>query len=295
MNGADQKPMEGMSMVYTFDDAKARDRHMTQYFELSGGRAIYHDGWWAGTRHGLDGVTLAAKVDVPFEDDVWELYDMRSDFGQANDLAAKHPEKLKELQQLFDSEAHNYNVYPLATTSELLKAHRPELVSGNKASYGPGTVRLPEDTVVNIKNWSFSLVAEVENPDGDAEGMLVTLGGETGGCALLVQEGKPTFHYNFLGLERYTIATSEPLPKGKCTIGFKFAYDGGGAGKGGTGTLSVNGNKVAEGRIEKTVPVIFSTDDTFDVGEDWGTPVSPTYKPPFAFTGTLQKVTVEAM
>ena len=141
------------------------------------------------------------------------------------------------------------------TCIALLTAERPELVSGNKASYGPGTVRLPEDAVINIKNRSFSLIAEVENPDGNAEGMLVTLGGETGGYALLVQNGKPTFHYNFLGLERYTITSSEPLPKGKCTIRFDFAYDGGGMGKGGTGTLSVNGKKVAEGRIEKTVPV----------------------------------------
>jgi hypothetical protein len=175
-----------------------------------------------------------------------------------------------------------------------LTAERPKLVSGNKASYGPGAIRLPEDGVINIKNRSFSLVAEVENPDGNAEGMLVTLGGETGGYALLVQKGKPTFYYNFLGLERYAITSSEALPKGKGTIRFDFAYDGGGAGKGGTGTLSVNGKKVGEGRIAKTVPVYFSTDDTFDVGEDWGTPVSPTYKPPFKFTGTLKKVTVEA-
>ena len=124
-------------------------------------------------------------------------------------------------------------------------------------------------------------------------GTLVTLGGETGGFAFQVVEGKPTFHYNWIGREQYTIASSEPLPKGECTIRFDLAYDGGGAGKGGTGTLSINGEKVAEGRIEKTVPIYFSTDDTFDVGEDWGTPVSPTYEPPFKFTGTVKKVTVE--
>ena len=294
VNGVDQKPMEGVSMVYTFDDAKAKDRHTTQYFELTGSRAIYHDGWWAGTRHGLDGVTAAATEIVPFDKDVWELYDMRTDFGHATDLAAKHPEKLKELQALFDREARKYNVYPMANNAfELLTAERPRLVSGNKASYGPGTVRLPEDAVINIKNRSFSLIAEVENPDGNAEGMLVTLGGETGGYALLVQNGKPTFHYNWLGLERYTITSSEPLPKGKCTIRFDFAYDGGGTGKGGTGTLSVNGKKVGEGRIEKTVPVYFSTDDTFDVGEDWGTPVSPTYKPPVQVHRHPEEVTVE--
>lgn len=294
VNGIEQKPMEGVSMVYTFDDAGAIDRHTTQYFELNGSRAIYHDDWWAGTRHGLDGVTLAAKVTVPFDEDVWELYDMRTDFGQAVDLAAARPQKLKEMQALFDVEARKYNVYPLGTSSEFLSAERPELVSGNKATYGPGTFRIPEDAVIDIKNRSFSLVAEVENPDGKAEGMLVTLGGETGGYALLVQEGKPTFHYNFLGLDRYTITSSELLPRGKSTVRFDFAYDGGGRGKGGTGTMSINGRKVGEGRIARTVPVYFSTDDTFDVGEDWGTPVSPTYAIPFKFTGKLRKVTVEA-
>jgi len=178
--------------------------------------------------------------------------------------------------------------------NEIVVAERPRLVSGDWASYGPGTVRLPEDAVINIKNRSFSIVAEIENPAGDAEGMLATLGGETGGYAFFVLDGKPTFQYSWLGQERYTITASEPLPTGKCTIRFDFAYDGGGAGKGGTGTLSVNGSNVAEGRIEKTVPVYFSTDDTFDVGEDWGTPMSATYEPPFKFTGILNKVTVQA-
>jgi arylsulfatase len=296
VNGIDQKPMEGVSMLYTFDDEKARDRHTTQYFELTGSRAIYHDGWWAGTRHGLDGVTVASKVPVPFEQDVWELYDTRSDFGHANDLAVKNPEKLKELQALFDREARKYNVYPMANNAfELLTSKRPELVSGSKASYGPGAIRLPENGVINIKNRSFSIVAEVENPDGNAEGVLVTLGGETGGYAFTVQDHRPTFHYSWIGLEHYTISSSEPLPKGTSTVRFDFAYDGGGAGKGGTGTLTINGKKVGEGRFAKTVPVQFSTDDTFDVGEDWGTPVSSTYKPPFTFTGVLKKVTVEAL
>ena len=293
VNGIDQKPIEGVSMLYTFDDAKAKDRHTTQYFELLGTRAIYHDGWWAGTRHGQDGVT-AAKGSVPFDQDVWELYDMTNDFGHATDLAAKNPKKLEELQALFDREARKYNVYPMAdNVGELLTTERPRLVPGNKASYGPGTIRIPEEAVMNIKNRSFSLTAEVENPDGNAEGMLVTLGGETGGYALMVLKGQPTFHYNWIGMERTAITSSEPLPRGRCTICFDFAYDGGGMGKGGTGTLTVNGKKVAEGRIAKTVPVVFSTDDTFDVGEDWGTPVSPTYHLPFKFTGTLKKVTVE--
>ena len=295
VNGIDQKPMDGVSMRYTFDDATAQDRRTTQYFELTGSRAIYHDGWWAGTRHGLDGVTVAAQASPSFEDDVWELYDMRSDFGHANDLAAEHPDKLAELQALFDAEARKYDVYPMANDfNEIVVSDRPRLVSGDWASYGPGTIRLPEDAAINIKNRSFSLVAEVDNPDANAEGMLVTLGGETGGYALYVLEGKPTFVYNWLGVEEYTITASEPLPQGECTIVFDFAYDGGGPGKGGTGTLTVNGKTVAEGRIEKTVPVYFSTDDTFDVGEDWGTPMSDAYEPPFAFTGKIKKVTVHA-
>ena len=192
---------------------------------------------------------------MPYDEDVWELYDMRTDFGQANDLAAEHPDKLAELQALFDGEARKYNVYPLADNPmALLNADRPKLVHGDKATYGPGTIRLSEDAVINIKNRSFSLIAEVDNPDGDAEGTLVTLGGETGGYALLVVDGKPTFHYNFLGLQRYTITATEPIPTGPCTIRFDFAYDGGGPGKGGTGTLTVNGKPVGEGRIDKTVP-----------------------------------------
>ena len=175
---------------------------------------------------------------------------------------------------------------------ELLTAERPKLVAGNEVSYLPGTVRLPEDAVIDIKNRSFSIVAEVDNPDGDATGILITLGGETGGFAFQVVDGTPTFHYSWLGREHYTITSAEQLPTGPCTIRFDFAYDGGGVGKGGTGTLSINDKQVGQGRIDKTVPVHFSTDDTLDVGEDWGTPVSPTYKPPFRFTGTLNKVTI---
>ena len=191
----------------------AQDRHTTQYFELTGARAIYHDGWWAGTRHGLDGVTVAAAAAVEFDDDEWELYDMRTDFGHANNLAADHPDKLAELQALFDSEARQHNVYPMANDfNEIVVAERPRLVTGDWASYGPGTIRLPEDAAINIKNRSFALIAEVENPTGDAEGMLVTIGGETGGYAMYVLDGKPTFTYNWLGRELYTITADRTTP-----------------------------------------------------------------------------------
>jgi arylsulfatase len=245
----------------------------------------------------MDGITvIQAKPIVPFDEDIWELSDRRSDFSLATDLAAKHPERLKGLQALFEEEARKYNVYPMANNGiELYQTGtRPKLVAGNKASYGPGTIRLPEDGVIDIKNRSFSIIAEVENVDGKAEGMIVTEGGMTGGYALLVQNGKPTFIYNWLAYERYTIASPDPLPKGKSTIQLDFAYDGGGLGKGGMATLSVNDRKMAEGRVANTVPYLFSFGDTFDVGEDWCTPVSPTYKLPFKFTGDIKLVTIEA-
>lgn len=295
VNGIDQQAMDGVSMAYTFDDATASDRRTTQYFELTGSRAIYHDGWWAGTRHGLDGVTATTGDIVPFDQDRWELYDLRNDFGLANDLAATNPEKLAEMQTIFDREARANNVYPMVNNSfELLTAKRPRLIDGDEATYLPGTIRLPEDAVVDIKNRSFAVIAKIDNPNGDAEGMLATLGGETGGFAFFVLDGKPTFQYNWVSLEEYTITSTEPLPPGESTIRFDFAYDGGGMGKGGTGTLSINGRQVAEGRIEKTVPIYFSTDDTFDVGEDWGTALSSAYEPPFRFTGTLKDITITA-
>ena len=233
---------------------------------------------------------------MPFDKDVWELYDMRTDFGQATDLAAKNPEKLKELQALFDREARKYNVYPMADNiDELLTAERPRLVSGNKASYGPGTVRLAggrghrhQEPVVLPRRRGRKPGRQrrrhARHPRR-GNGRLRAPGAEG-------QADLPSTTSSVWSGTRS--ASSEPLPKGKCTIRFDFAYDGGGMGKGGTGTLSVNGKKVGEGRIEKTVPIIFSTDDTFDVGEDWGTPVSPTYELPFKFTGILKRVTVEA-
>jgi arylsulfatase A-like enzyme len=221
VNGVVQKPLDGVSMTYTFDDAKAMERRTTQHFELLGTRAIYRDGWWAGTRHGSDGVILQPKI-VPFDEDVWELHDRRSDFGLATDLAAEQPAKLKELQALFDQEAAKYNVYPMANNffEMLVIGTRAKLVAGNKASYGPGTIRLPEDGVIDIKNRSFSIIAEVESADGETEGVIVTEGGMTGGFALLVQNGKPTFIYNWLDLERYTIASPEPLPKARARSGW---------------------------------------------------------------------------
>ena len=296
VNGIDQMPMEGVSMLYAMDDADAEELHNEQYFELTGGRAMVQDGWWAITRHGLDGVSGTQAGPIPaFEDDVWELFDKNNDFSLSTDLAAQHPERLAELQVLFDRDARRYNVYPMANNPlDYLKVEKPKLVHGDKVSYGPGTIRLPEDAVIDIKNRSFSIIAEVANANGGTEGLLVTNGGETGGYAFVVQDGKPVFHSNYLGLEQYTVASTEALPEGNSTIRFDFTYDGGGWGKGGTGTLSINDKLVGEGRIEQTVPFVYAFDESFDVGEDWGTPVSPTYKVPFAFSGTIKQVTIEA-
>ena len=293
VNGIQQKPIEGVSMIYTSDDRDAPSRRTTQYFESIGTRAIYQDGWWAGTRHGFTGSSLGSPGE--FANDEWELYYLEEDFGQSNNVAATYPRKLEEMKRLFDHEAKKHQVYPLRDNMAALLAARqgPQLTTGNKVVYGPGISRLPEQGVIDIKNRSFSIAAEVETGERMTEGVIVTLGGSAAGFVLMVQEGKPTFVYNWFALERYTIASSDPLPVGESTLRFDFAYDGGGRGKGGTGTLSVNGNQVAEGRIDKTVPTLFTYDETLDVGEDWGSPVSWTYEPPFAFTGRIERVTIE--
>ena len=293
VKGIKQKPIEGVSMMYTFDDRDAPSRRTTQYFESLGTRAIYKDGWWAGTRHGFTGISLGSAGD--FANDEWELYHLDNDYGQSKNLAATYPGKLEELKQLLDREAEKYQVYPLRDDLPALLAARqgPQLTNGNKVVYGLGIARMPEQGVIDIKNRSFSIVAEIETGEGMMEGVIVTLGGSPAGFVLMVQKGKPTFVYNWFSLERYTIASSEPLPMGKSTIRFDFLYDGGGRGKGGMGTMSVNGKQVARGRIDKTVPTLFTYDETLDVGEDWGSPVSWTYEPPFPFTGRIERVTIE--
>ena len=226
VNGIKQKPIEGVSMMYTFDDRSAPSRHTTQYFESLGTRAIYNEGWWAGTRHGFTGKNLGSPGD--FANDEWELYHLQEDFGQSKNLAAVHPEKLEQLKRLFDHEAEEHQVYPLRDDLAALLAarHGPQLTTGNKVVYGPGIARMPEQGVIDIKNRSFSIVAEIETGEDMTEGVIVTLGGSPAGFVLMVQKGKPTFVYNWFGLERYTIASSEPLPMGQSTIRFDFLYDG---------------------------------------------------------------------
>jgi arylsulfatase len=302
LNGVKQTLIEGTSLVYSFDNAKVPTRHKTQYFEMLCNRGIYHDGWIASTspmRLPWAKVQPGAAGADP-DDFKWELYHVAEDFSQANNLAAQNPAKLKELQALFDQEAKKYHVYPLdATFAERADVSiRPSLTRGRTSfTYYPGTIRVPEGSAPDTKNRSFTITAEVEIPAGGADGVVITQGGRFGGWGLLLLDGKPEFDYAFSNQPRhkYRIASKEKLAAGKHTIRLDFRYDGPGYGKGGTGTLTVDGREVAQGKIERTIPVRFSLDETMDVGMDTGTPVIEDYvnKMPFKFTGVLQKVVVE--
>jgi arylsulfatase len=295
VNGVEQKPIEGVSMVYSFADGTAPSRHTTQYFEILGNRAIYHDGWIASCFHGR--IPWIRSQAMPFgPEESWELYNIANDFSQSEDLAARHPEKLRELQALFDQEARKYSVYPLndETLGRALPHNRPSLIEGQTSfTYYRDSVRLPELSVVNLKNTSFDLTAELAIPDGGAEGVVVCQGGNVAGWSLYLRDGKPVYVYNWFGHEQYSIASADPLPAGRVMLKLAFDYDGGGPGKGGTARLFVNGNSVAQGRIEKTVPFLFSmSGETFDVGEDTGAPVGP-YEHGFPFSSTIHKIRIE--
>jgi arylsulfatase len=292
VNGTVQTPIEGVSMVYSFANAKAPDRHTTQYFEIFGNRAIYNDGWLARTIHRA---AWEFKPRGTLEADVWELFDTRADFSLANDLAAQNPAKLKELQALFLSEATKYHVLPLddRVLERLVAANvgRPDLMGGRTTlNVFDGMVGMSENTFINVKNRSHTITAELENA---TNGAILAQAGRFGGWSLYVKDGRPMYTYNFLGLQEYTVAGTEALPAGKVTIRFEFVYDGGGAGKGGMGTIFVNGQKVASGRIDQTQCCAFSADEGADVGSDDGTAVSTGYAVPFKFKGKIKKVTIE--
>jgi arylsulfatase A-like enzyme len=290
VNGVPQKPIEGVSMVYSFDDPKAKGKRTTQYFEMFGCRALYHDGWVAATRHGRLPWVLAGMA--PFDHDQWELYNLEDDFSEANDLSASHPETLRALQDLFWVEAAKHNVLPLddRTVERMDPRQRPSLIAGRmKFTYFPGVERVPESSSPNVKNRSHTITAEVTIPEGGASGVLVAAGGNVGGYTLYVKDGKPAYGYNRFTVERTRIVGAEKLAPGPHTIRFEFRYDGGGLGKGGTGTILVDGKKAAEGRVERTIPARYSADETFDTGS----PVSDDYASPFPFTGTIRKVEID--
>nr|WP_242041970.1 arylsulfatase [Alkalinema sp. FACHB-956] len=294
VNGVEQQPIEGTSLVYTFDHPEEPSHRTTQYFEMFGNRAIYDRGWVAAARHGR--LPWEAVSKTTFDQDTWELYNIAEDFSEANNLAAQNPTKLQQLQKLFLTEAQKHKVLPL--DDRLLKrfdvSTRPSLVQGRTHFvYYPGTEGVPEASAPDIKNKSFSITADVELQDDDAEGVLVSQGGRFAGWSFFLDEGKPTFAYNFLGNDRTVIQASEKVSQGTTQLKFEFQSDGGKPGAGGIGKLWINGQQVGEGRIPHTVAYRWGLDETFDIGRDLGTPVLENYKVPFAFTGNLQKVTLD--
>ena len=268
-------------MLYAFNDAKAAERRETQYFEMFGNRGIYHQGWTAVTKHRTPWET-GAGVQVPaFDDDVWELYDTNTDWTQAHDLAREHPDKLRELQRLWLIEAVKYQVVPLddrfIERANPEMAGRPQLLTGNRQLLYGGMGRLTESSVLNMKNKSCSVTAEVDVPQAGGEGVIIAQGGLTGGWSLYAKDGKPKYCYNFYGLERSYVEGTHAIPAGTHQVRMEFAYDGDGIGKGGTVTLYIDGQPVGDGRVEQTEPFIFSADETCDIGNEFGSPVTTDY------------------
>jgi arylsulfatase A-like enzyme len=299
VNGVAQKPIEGVSMGYTWDKANANapsTRH-TQYFEMFGNRAIYHDGWMASTTPPAAPWLLGlGKMPDVVNGYSWELYNLNDDYSQANDLAATNPDKLHEMQELFLLEAAKYNVFPL-DNDLLVRAGtpRPSATAGKTAFTYTGTLSgIPTGNAPNILNKSYTITANVELPPNGADGVLVTEGGRFGGYGLYVLNQKPVFVYNLLGLTHFRWEAADALKPGKHTIAFDFKSDGPGVGKGGTGVLTVDGNQVATQQVPHTIPFLMPWDETFDVGVDTRTSVEDNdYQVPFAFTGTIDKVTVQ--
>ncbi len=298
VNGFTQRPIEGVSMMYTFDDAEAKDRHTTQYFEIFCNRAIYHEGWVAGTVHKAPWESRP-RVNS-FDLDRWELYHVAEDFSQSNDLGQKNPEKLAELKALFLKEAEKFQVLPLDDrVIERLDAKlvgRPDVMQGRMSmTLHEGMAGMMDNVFINVKNKSHTILAELEIPKEGAQGVILCQGGRFGGWSLYVKDGKLNYCYNWVGLKQYKLRAESSLPTGKVSVRFVFDYDGGGVGKGGSGTLYLNEEKVAEGRIDHTASFIFSPDETADVGLDEATPVTEDYQEfDNKFSGRIYKLVVSS-
>jgi len=296
VNGVKQRPMDGVSMLYTADDPQAADRRTTQYFEMFGNRGIYHKGWVASTRHSIPWVNAPLP---PVKDDVWELYNVNADFSQAENLAAKQPAKLKELKSLFLKEAVRNKVLPIddrrVERFNPALAGRPDLLNGRKSlTVYPGMTGMLENAFINVKGVHHTITAEVELPDEMTQGVIVAQAGYFGGWVLYMKDGKAHHEYNWFALERTNIAGETALTPGKHTITYEFIPDEAKPGTGGKSILSVDGEKVAEGQVPKTQPFMFSADEGADVSLDGETNVSPDYQQgDNSFTGKIVKVTVE--
>ena len=294
VEGIAQEPIHGVSMLYSFNDTKAAERHETQYFEMFGNRGIYHKGWTAVTRHKTPWLLVGEKTPA-FDDDVWELYDTNKDWTQANNLAKQMPEKLHELQRLWLMEATRYNVLPL--DDDIAKkmnpdlAGRPTLIKGKTQLLFGGMGRLSENCVLNIKNKSHSITAQMIVPEKGAQGVIIAQGANIGGWSLYAHKGKLKYCYNLGGVQRFYVEAANPLPPGEHQVRAEFAYAGGGLAKGGKVTLYVDGKKAGEGDVPMTLPMVYSADDGLDVGEDSGAPVSEDYGPTGnAFNGRIKGV-----
>ena len=297
VNGVQQVPMEGTSMLYTFNQPDEPEHHDLQYFEMFANRGVYHKGWSAVTKHRTPWVMVGGELPA-FDDDVWELYDGNTDFSQAHDLAAEMPEMLAKLQRLWLIEATKYNVLPMDDrTSERLEpemAGRPTLIRGNSQLFFPGMGRLSENSVVSIKNKSFSVTADVDVPAAGASGVIIAQGGRFGGWAIYARDGNLSFVYNVLGIQLFTVTATTPVPEGNHQVRVEFGYDGGGLAKGGDVTLYHDGEPVGSGRVEATQPMIFSADETTDIGYESGTCVTPDYTVETSrFTGKLHWVQID--
>jgi arylsulfatase len=292
VNGVHQDPIEGVSMVYSFNDARASERHETQYFEMFGNRGIYHKGWTAVTHHVTPWINSKS---IPLDDDVWELYDTTKDWSQSNNLAKQMPEKLRQLQRLWLIEATRYKVLPI--DDRLIEkmnpdtAGRPVLISGKTQILFGGMGHLSENCVLNLKNKSHSVTAELVVPEKGAQGVIIAQGANIGGWSLYANAGKLKYCYNWGGFKHFMVEATTPIPAGEHQVRMEFAYAGGGVGKGGTVTLYTDGKKVGEGTIDATLAFVFSADDGLDVGEDSGAPVSPDYGPQGnAFNGKVKGI-----
>jgi arylsulfatase A-like enzyme len=299
VDGIKQAPIEGVSLMYTFDQANANvpTRHRTQYFEMGGYRGIYHDGWYANTIPPIAPWSPVLKIKLP--DPLaykWELYNLNEDYSQANDLAAKYPDKLKEMQKVFTKEAWKYNVFPLDNRAFVRSlTPRPSATAGvSEFTYSGEISGISPGGAPPVLGRSFTITADIDVPQGGAEGMLVTDGGETGGYGLYLLKGTPVFTYNLLAMERFRWQAPAPLTPGKHTVVFDFTYDGPGLAKGGTGVLRVDGKDVDTKKIPHTIPFIYLISETFDVGVDTRTGVNDAdYRVPFRFTGTINKLTLK--
>jgi arylsulfatase len=296
VNGVQQTPMQGVSMRYAFDDATAAERHETQYFEMFGNRGIYHKGWTAVTRHKTPWLLVGEQAPA-FDDDVWELYDTGEDWTQFTDVAAEHPDRLHELQRLFLIEATRNNVLPLddRAAERLMPsvAGRPTLVKGNRQRLFGGMGRLSEHSVVSIKNVSHAVTAEIVVPDGGVEGVIIAQGGGIGGWSLYTTGGRLRYCYNLFGIRRFYVGTEREIPAGTHQVRMEFDYDGPGLGKGGAVSLFLDGEPIGEGAVGATAAMIFSADDTCDVGREDGGLVAEDYPVPNHFTGEVTWVEID--